>query len=220
MRENCTELVFLLDRSGSMSGLELDTIGGFNSLINRQRTEDGEALVSTILFDDRVEVLHNREDIQKVPELTSKEYFARGTTALLDAMGSSIEHMRSLYAEMGDGSVPAHTMYVITTDGLENASHRYSLDKVRSLVTQSQNEFGWEFIFLGANMDAISAAGDLGIRHDRAATYFHDAQGTGTTFRAMNSAISEMRAGCFAPGVAWKSEVEKDFAKRSKKRRK
>lgn len=207
-----TELVFVLDRSGSMAGLEADAIGGYNSLLARQRDVPGRALVTTVLFDDRVEVLCRRADLAEVRPLTSREYWARGCTALLDAVGSTMRHVRRWQKD--DGILaPEHTVFVITTDGLENASREYGLGEVRHWIRKREREDGWEFVFLGANIDAVETAGDMGIPEERAATYVSDACGTAVMFDAVDAAVSAVREGS-SLGAAWKRGVEADAEKR------
>lgn len=213
MNTNLTELVFILDRSGSMSGLEPDTIGGFNAMIDRQREEDGKALVTTILFDDRIDILHSCEDISGVEPLTERQYYARGMTALLDAVGGAIERTRRRHAELRDDAVPAHTIFVITTDGEENSSRRYSFNQIRRMVEESQGELGWQFLFLGADMDAIASAAKIGIGAMNSASQCHDSMGTALGFQSINNALSARRMGC-VPDTAWKADLEADYAAR------
>lgn len=213
MKKNLTEIVFILDRSGSMSGLEADTIGGFNSLIEKQRKEEGEALVTTVLFDSRVEIIHDRVDLAGVGKLTEKEYFVRGCTALLDAVGSTIVHVRNVHKYIREEDVPEHTMFVITTDGMENASREYSLDSVKKLIGE-QKEKGWEFLFLGANIDAVSAAGSIGIDADHAVRFVNDSRGIGVNYCAVSSAMAKhRRSEKFSS--EWKAEIEADFEERA-----
>lgn len=216
MRSDLSELVFILDRSGSMSGLEADTIGGYNSMLQKQREEEGEAVVTTILFDDRVDVLNSRENLRDVKKLTDKEYYARGCTALLDAVGGAIERTRKRQAELRDEAVPAHTIFVITTDGQENSSRRYTFEKVRRMVEECQTEHGWEFLFLGADMDAIASAAHLGIHAHNAASQCHDATGTALGFASIGAALSERRNG-FAPTGNWKKDLEADYETRNRR---
>jgi uncharacterized protein YegL len=192
--KHLTELVFLLDRSGSMSGLEADTIGGFNSMLRKQRKEPGEALVSTILFDGVSEVVHDRLPIRSVPELTEKEYFVRGCTALLDAVGGAIHHIGSLHKYLPDEYRPEKTLFVITTDGLENASRRYTSDCVRHMIERQKTKYGWEFLFLGANIDAVHEAQKIGIDEDYAVEYECDDKGTALNYEAIGAAIHSLRA--------------------------
>ena len=171
MRKGLTELVFILDRSGSMSGLEADTIGGFNGLLTKQKKEEGEAYVSVVLFDDRTEVLYDRVDIRKVEPMNDKQYYVRGCTALLDAVGGAIHHIGNVHKYAREEDVPEKTLFIITTDGMENASRAYSYEKVRRMIERQKEKYHWEFLFLGANIDAVSVAGKFGIRADRAVTY-------------------------------------------------
>lgn len=213
MRRDLSELVFILDRSGSMSGLEGDTIGGYNAMLEKQRREKGEAVVTTVLFDDHVDILHSREDIRDVRELTDKQYYARGCTALLDAVGDAIERTKKRQAELIDEARPAHTIFVITTDGEENSSRRYTFEKVRHLVEECQTEHGWEFLFLGADMDAIASAARLGIEGHNAASQCHDAMGTALGFASIDRALCARRMGA-APSADWKSDLEADYKAR------
>ncbi len=226
MRENLTELVFILDRSGSMSGLESDTIGGFNSMIRKQQKEDGEALVSTVLFDDTTDVIHDRVPIGKVKTLTEKDYYVRGCTALLDAVGGAIHHIGNIHKYARKEDRPAKTLFVITTDGLENASRYYSFADIKKMIRRQKEKYHWEFLFLGANIDAIEVAGNMGISRERAANYHCDAVGTALNYQVLEKAVSHIRS-CkpeevcmaFADG-AWKEEIDQDFTKRDKKRKK
>ena len=213
MQKNLTELVFILDRSGSMQGMEADTIGGFNSMLEKQKKEPGEAFVSTVLFDDRVEVLHDRVKADRVRPITSVEYYVRGCTALLDAVGGAIHHIGNIHKYARPEDVPAHTLFVITTDGMENASHRYSARKVRGMIRRQKEKYGWEFLFLGANIDAVEAAGHLGIYADRAVNYHCDSAGTRLNYEVVARAMSAVR--CNAPlDEHWKDAIEADFRKR------
>ena len=210
-----TELVFILDRSGSMSGLEKDTIGGFNSMLEKQRKEPGGAVVSTVLFDNEIEVIHDRVAITEVPNLTDDEYFVRGCTALLDAVGSSIHHIGNVHKYARKEDIPEKTLFVITTDGMENASHRYSYDKVRSMIKRQKERYGWEFIFLGANIDAAAEAEKFGIDESMAANYLCDEAGTALNYEVISEAITSVRA-CSAPLSAdWKKKIDADYKKRS-----
>jgi len=215
MKKGLTEVVFILDRSGSMSGLERDTIGGFNSMIEKQKKEEGEALVSTILFDNYSEVLHDRVDVTKIEPLTERDYTVRGCTALLDAIGGAIHHIGNVHKYARNEDVPEHTIFIITTDGMENASHHYSREKIKTMIELQKSKYGWEFLFLGANIDAIETARSYGIDQDRAVEYNCDSVGTGLNFEAMSDAITTMR--CSAPLTAdWKKNVEADRKKRKK----
>lgn len=216
MKKGLTEVVFILDRSGSMSGLERDTIGGFNSMIEKQKKEEGEALVSTVLFDNYSEVLHDRVDIAKIEPLTDRDYTVRGCTALLDAIGGAIHHIGNVHKYARNEDVPEHTIFIITTDGMENASHQYSREKIKAMIERQKSKYGWEFLFLGANIDAIETARSYGIDQDRAVEYNCDSVGTGLNFEAMSDAITTMR--CSAPLTAdWKKNVEADRKKRKTK---
>ena len=195
MKKNLTEIVFVLDRSGSMSGLEKDTIGGFNSMIEKQKKEDGEALVSTVLFDHLTEVIMDRVPIQDVKPLTEDDYIPRGTTALIDALGGAIHHIGNVHKYARDEDRPEHTLFVITTDGMENASHYYSSDDVKRMIKRQTDRYGWEFLFLGANIDAVETARRYGIDEMHAASYISDAAGTRRNYAAMDAAISSVRRG-------------------------
>ena len=215
MKENLTEIVFILDRSGSMAGLESDTIGGFNSMLRKQRGESGEALVSTVLFDHETLVLHDRVPIDRVQDMTGEDYQVRGCTALLDAVGGAIHHIGNVHKYAREEDVPRKTLFVITTDGLENASHRYNYPQVQAMIRRQQEQYGWEFLFLGANMDAAKEAARFGIREECAVTYRCDSVGTATNYDAISDAISEARCCPSAPlSAAWKRRVERDFKER------
>ncbi len=223
MRENLTEIVFILDRSGSMSGLESDTIGGFNSMIAKQQKEEGEAIVSTVLFDDETDVIHDRVAIGEVKKLTEEDYYVRGCTALLDAVGGAIHHIGNVHKYAREEDRPAKTLFVITTDGLENASRHYSFKDVKRLIKRQQEKYNWEFIFLGANIDAIEVAGNMGISKDRAANYNCDELGTALNYQVLEAAVTRVRkckaadmAMTFAGG-AWKADIDRDYEKRGKK---
>ena len=214
MKKNLTELVMILDRSGSMSGLESDTIGGYNSMLRKQRESEGEVLVSTVLFDDRIEVLHDRVPLEKLEPMTEKDYYVRGCTALLDAIGGAIHHIGNVHKYAREEDRPEKTIFVITTDGLENASRRYNYADVRRMVEHEKEKYGWEFLFLGANIDAIETAGRFGIQEDRAVTYNSDSEGTRLNYGVLADTVAEMRA-CAAPiGADWKKRIEDDFKKR------
>lgn len=194
MKKNLTEIVFILDCSGSMNGLEGDTIGGFNSMIEKQKKEKGEALVSTVLFSSRSEVLHDRVPVQDVPRMTKADYVACGCTALLDAIGGAIHHIGNVHKYARPEDVPEHTLFVITTDGLENASRHYDIDRVKSMIERRKKKYGWEFMFLGANIDAVETAEWIGIDADRAVNYRCDGIGTALNFEVLSDAISDVRA--------------------------
>ena len=193
MKKNLTELVFILDRSGSMSGLEADTVGGFNSMLRKQQREEGDAFVSTILFDNVSEVIHDRADIKSVRPMTEKDYVPRGCTALLDAVGDAIQHIGNIHKYAREEDVPEHTLFIITTDGMENASRRHSIDKVKKMIERQKTKYGWEFLFLGANMDAVETAGTFGIAAERAVTYRADSRGTRLNYDVLSEAISDIR---------------------------
>ncbi len=194
MKKNLTELVFILDRSGSMQGLESDTIGGFNSLIEKQKKEEGECVVSTVLFDNECEVLHDRVKLENVAPMTDKEYYTRGCTALLDAVGGAIHHIGNVHKYARPEDVPEHTMFVIITDGMENASRRYSAEEVRRKIERQKERYGWEFLFLGANIDAVQTAKSYGIAPGRSVNYTHDGKGTKLVYEAVSKAVMKMRA--------------------------
>ena len=216
MKKNLTELVFILDRSGSMAGLEDDTIGGFNAMIQKQKNEPGEAVVSTVLFDNYSEVIHDRVDIQKIEPMTRSEYYVRGCTALLDAVGGAIHHIGNVHKYAREEDRPEKTLFVITTDGMENASHQYSYDQVKAMISRQKEKYGWEFLFLGANIDAAKEAARFGIGADWAANYHADSQGTAVVYEAVNEAVRNVRA-CSAPLAAnWKENIDADFKKRGK----
>lgn len=209
MKKNLSEIVFLLDRSGSMSGLEKDTIGGFNAMIEKQKKEEGEALISTILFDHEMKILHDRVPVQDVKPISEKDYQVRGCTALLDAMGGAIHHVGNVHKYARNEDVPEHTIFVITTDGMENASSYYSSSKVRTMVERQKEKYGWEFLFLGANMDAIAAAKNFGIEEDKAVEYRSDDIGTRLNYAVMSEAICEFRTKGTVE-KSWKQKIEND----------
>ena len=206
-----TELVFILDRSGSMAGLESDTIGGFNGMLTQHRSEGGDVLVSTVLFDHENEVVHDRVRIADVPTLTSKEYYTRGCTALLDAMGDAIHHIKNVHKYARPEDRPARTMFIITTDGMENSSTRYTADQVRAMVKQ-QEEAGWAFVFLGANIDAVQVAGGLGIRPEFAAEFACDAAGVRENFASLGAMTCAFSAVGEVP-IGWAEKIGKHLAK-------
>ncbi len=220
MKKGLTEIVFILDRSGSMSGLEKDTIGGFNGMLAKQKKEPGEVIFSTILFDDAIEVLHDRVDIKNVKPMTSKQYYVRGGTALLDAVGGAIKHIKKVRKEMPKEERPEKTIFIITTDGMENCSCKYSYHKVKELIEKRQKK-NWEFIFLGANIDAAAEANKLGIRAGRAVNYHCDPIGTAVNYQVLSKTLSTMRSSkdaqvmsaCLDKGD-WAEEITRDFEKR------
>ena len=209
-----TEIVFILDRSGSMSGLEKDTIGGFNSMLEKQRKEPGEAMVSTVLFDNEIEVVHDRIDIKSVPRLTEEDYFVRGCTALLDAVGGAIRHIGNVHKYARREDVPEKTLFIITTDGLENASRYYTYDKVRSMIERQKGRYGWEFIFLGANIDAAEEARRFGIDESMAANYRSDEAGTALNYEVISDVVTSVRM-CEEPlSASWKMRIDEDYESR------
>ena len=216
-KNNITELVFILDRSGSMAGLEEDTIGGFNAMIEKQRKEDGDCYVSTILFDNVSEVIHDRVDIQRIEPLTRDQYYVRGSTALLDAVGKAIHHIGNVHKYAREEDRPEKTLFVITTDGMENASRQYSYARVRDQIARQKEKYGWEFLFLGANIDAAAEAARFGIDADRAANYHADRAGTAVIYEAMSDAVCAVRA-CRPMAAGWKRKVDEDFKGRKSNR--
>ena len=194
VKNNITELVFILDRSGSMAGLESDTIGGFNSLIEKQKKEDGKCFVTTVLFDNLIERLHDRVSLEKIGPMTDKEYYVRGCTALIDAIGSGIDHIIDVHRYIRKEDVPEHTMFVIITDGMENASRNYRSEQVKRMIKKQKEKYGWEFLFIGANIDAVETAGSYGIEADRAVNYHADKKGTKVVYDAVCETVACMRS--------------------------
>ena len=215
MKKNLTELVFILDRSGSMAGLEGDTIGGFNAMIEKQKKEPGEAFVSTVLFDNVSEVVHDRVDIQKIEPMTDRDYYVRGCTALLDAVGKAIHHIGNVHKYAREEDRPEKTLFVITTDGMENASRQYTYDRLKAMIERQKEKYGWEFIFLGANIDAAKEAARFGIDADRTANYHADTIGTAVIYEAMSEAVCNVRANR-PMSKEWKRNVDADYRKRGK----
>lgn len=213
MKKNLTEIVFILDRSGSMAGLETDTIGGFNAMLDRQKQVAGEALISTVLFDTECDVIHDRVPLDKVSKLTQEEYYVRGCTALLDAVGGAIHHIGNIHKYAREEDRPEKTLFVITTDGMENASHYYTYDKVKKMIERQQKKYGWEFLFLGANIDAAQEAARFGIREDRAANYHADHEGTAVIYKEIGEAVASLRS-VKNLREDWKSRIDEDFRKR------
>ena len=225
MRKGLTEVVFILDRSGSMSGLEADTIGGFNSMIKKQKKEAGEAYISTVLFDDVSEVLYDRVPVSKVEPMNDNQYYVRGCTALLDAIGGAIHHIGNIHKYAREEDIPEKTLFIITTDGMENSSHQYTYEKVKKMVEKKKKKNGWEFLFLGANIDAIEVAGRFGIAANRAINYESDHEGTQLNYEVLSRTVSAYRScesmdeesvdmlmeACCAP-------IVEDYNKRHKKR--
>lgn len=211
--KNLTELIFILDRSGSMAGLERDTIGGFNAMLEKQKGEPGEVLISTVLFDNVTDVIHDRIPLGQVPRLTEKTYYVRGCTALLDAVGGAINHIGNVHKYAREEDRPERTLFVITTDGMENASRRYSYDRVKAMITRQKEKYGWEFLFLGANIDAAREAARFGICEDRAVNYRADSQGTRAIYQAVGETVCDFRANA-AMAADWKADIEEDYAAR------
>ena len=193
MKKGLTELVMILDRSGSMRGLEADTIGGFNSMIEKQKKEEGEALVSVVLFDDQTDVIYDRTEIQKVEPMTDNQYYVRGCTALLDAVGGAIHHIGNIHKYARDEDVPEKTIFIITTDGMENASRHYTYERVRQMIERQKDRYHWEFLFLGANIDAVKEAARFGIHSSRAVRYEHDSEGTQLNYRVVSQVVGRAR---------------------------
>ena len=213
MKNNLTELVFIIDRSGSMCGLERDTIGGFNSMIEKQRMEEGECLVSTVLFDHEREVLHDRVKLDKVALMTERDYTVRGSTALIDAIGCAIHHIGNIHKYIREEDVPSRTVFIITTDGMENSSHIYTSDEVKKKIERQKEKYGWEFLFIGANIDAVETAKRIGINKDRAVNYHADSKGTEILYNTVSEAVRNIRSN--APLMSnWSENIDKDFKKR------
>lgn len=213
---NLTELVFILDRSGSMSGLEADTIGGFNSLIEKQKRQEGECFVSTVLFDNESKVLYDRVKLSEIPKMTENDYTVRGCMALIDAIGGAIHHIGNIHKYARPEDVPEHTVFVITTDGQENASHRYTSEKVKNMIKRQKEKYGWEFLFIGANIDAVETANSFGISEDRAVNYNADSCGTQIMYRTVEKAIGDVRGGS-ALSDNWSANIDNDYRRRKKK---
>ncbi|MCR5417966.1 MAG: VWA domain-containing protein [Lachnospiraceae bacterium] len=217
MKKGLTELVMILDRSGSMSGLEEDTIGGYNAMLKKQEKQEGEVLVSTVLFDHLTEVLHDRVPLSEIKPITGEEYYVRGNTALLDALGGAIHHIGNIHKYAREEDVPEKTIFVITTDGMENSSRRYSYDKVKAMVEREKEKYGWEFLFLGANMDAISVAGKMGISADRSANYMNDSVSTRLNYEVLGETVCAMRMADAKVGAGWKSKIDELFQRKNAK---
>lgn len=213
MKKDMTELVFILDKSGSMAGLESDTIGGFNAMLEKQKALDGECRITTVLFDNRYELLHDRIDIRAVSPMTDREYQVGGTTALLDAIGRTIQKLVSVQRNTAEECRAEKVMFVIITDGAENASREYSSEKVKSMIEHEKAKYGWEFIFLGANIDAVETAGRFGISADRAVDYVPDSRGTELNFEAMSDTVACFRSTGDVPAAPMEA-IRKDMKKR------
>ncbi|MBP2027568.1 uncharacterized protein YegL [Acetoanaerobium pronyense] len=215
MKKNLTELVFILDRSGSMSGLESDTIGGYNSMLSKQKKEEGEAIITTVLFDDEYELLHDRISIKGVDSITDKEYFVRGTTALLDAIGKTLNKIINVQRNTAENEKAENIMFVIITDGMENSSYEYNYDKIKNMIEHQKNKYGWEFIFLGANIDSVATAEHFGIDKDRAADYKADSKGTLLNYEVISDTVSSLRKNKKVSS-SWKDRIERDYESRGK----
>ena len=215
MKKNLTEIIFILDRSGSMQGLEKDTIGGFNSLIEKQKKIEGDALISTVLFANESKVIHDRVDVKDVKPMTENNYITGGCTALLDAIGNAIHHISNIHKYARKEDVPEHTLFVITTDGMENATRTYTYPKVKKLIENQKEKHGWEFMFLGANIDAVNVASYMGIDENRAVNFNCDSEGTDLNYEVLNDAIGVLRE-CSYVSADWKKRIDKDFKKRNK----
>lgn len=213
LNNNITELVFILDRSGSMSGLEGDTIGGFNSLIEKQKKQDGECFVTTVLFDNELETIHDREELSEIKPMTEDDYTVLGCTALIDAIGSTIEHIERIHKYARAEDVPEHTMFVIMTDGMENSSRKYSSKKVKKMIERRKEADSWEFLFIGANIDAVETAADFGIGRERAVNYHADRKGTSVVYETVAKAVGAVRAS--KPlAESWSRDIDEDYKSR------
>jgi len=224
MKKGITELVFILDRSGSMSGLEADTIGGFNSLINKQKKEEGEALISTVLFDSTTEVLYDRVPLNRIEPMNDNQYYVRGCTALLDALGGAIKHIGNVHKYAREEDRPEKTIFTVITDGYENASRKYDYARVKKMVERQREKYGWEFLFLGANIDAINVAARFGVKADRAVNYESDSAGTQLNYEVLSKAMSRVRvseaptaAAAFDDCADWADDIRKDYKKRHRR---
>lgn len=214
MKKDLVEMVFILDRSGSMSGLEKDTIGGFNQMLEKQKQLPGDALVTTVLFDHEFQMLHDRLPVKEIKLMTGKEYYVRGSTALLDAVGKSIHHLVSIYKTTKPSEKPEKTIFIITTDGMENASRNYTYKDVKQLIETQKEKYNWEFIFLGANIDATEVAEGFGINRDRAANFHADKEGTVLNYKVISDTLENLRYNKKIDSN-WKSKIDKDFKNRS-----
>ena len=215
MKKDLTELVFILDRSGSMSGLESDTIGGYNAMLEKQKKAAGEAVITTVLFDDSYELLHDRINLKGIAPITDKEYFVRGSTALLDAIGKTINKIGNAQKHTQESERAEHVMFIITTDGMENASHEFSYDKIKKMIEHQKKTYNWEFMFLGANIDAIATAASFGIDRDRAVNYHADSQGTMLNYEVISEAVCSLRENQTI-SKNWKKRIEEDYEKRAR----
>ncbi|MBR4857713.1 MAG: VWA domain-containing protein [Clostridia bacterium] len=216
MKNNITELVFILDKSGSMAGLESDTIGGFNAMIEKQKKQDGKCYVSTVLFSNESEVLHDRVELSEINPMTERDYAVGGCTALIDAIGGAIHHIGNVHKYARPEDVPENTMFIITTDGMENASHRYTSDKVKAMIERQKKRYGWEFLFIGANIDAVETAARYGIGADRAVNYNADKEGTSIVYDSIAKAVCNVRASV-PLNEDWSDEINQDYIRRGEK---
>lgn len=215
MRKNFTEIVFILDESGSMANLKADTIGGFNSLIKKQKGEEGEAVVSTVLFNTRSHVVHDRVPLEEIGKMTDKDYCPGGGTALLDAVGEAVKHIGNVHKYARSEDVPEHTLFVITTDGMENSSRHYTAKEIKKLIGRQQEKYGWEFVFLGANIDAAETAESLGIGRETAVDYHSDSAGSAVLYEAMSRAVCGIRKGVkLSKSAEWREEIDEDYNSR------
>jgi len=219
MNTNLTELVFILDRSGSMGGLESDTIGGFNSMLSKQQAEPGECRITTVLFDNQYEVLHDRIDIQGVSPITHKEYFVRGNTALLDAVGTTINKIGAVQKNTAEEFRAEKVLFVITTDGMENASREFGYDKIKSMIENQKSKYNWEFVFLGANIDAVEVAGRFGVARNRAQSFHNDSAGIALNYDVLSQTVAAYRSAPMGSSLAddWSADIQADFEERSGK---
>lgn len=217
MKNNITEIVFILDRSGSMCGFEADTVGGFNSTVERQKEKEGKVYVSTVLFNHASEVLHDRVEIGKIQPMTREDYQVGGSTALFDAIGGAIRHIGNIHKYARPEDVPEHTVFMITTDGMENASCRFTRGRIKELIEHQREKYGWEFIFLAANIDAEETAETIGIRRERAVNYRQDAAGMQLSYETMSDAIMTMRSGGDLDCACWRKKIDTDNARRKRK---
>ena len=213
MKKDSTELVFILDRSGSMSGLEKETIGGFNSMLKKQKKEKGEAKVTTVLFDNEYELLHNHLDIKEVNNITDNDYYVRGSTALLDAVGKAINNMINVQKKLSDKEQAENVMFIITTDGMENSSREYTYKKISRMIEHQKEKYGWEFIFLGANIDAVEVASKFGINEDRAVNFHSDKEGTSLNYKVVSETVSTLRTNSKISSE-WKKKIDEDYIRR------
>lgn len=213
MKNGITEMVFILDRSGSMGGLESDTIGGFNAMIEKQKKQEGKAYVTTVIFDHEIKVLHDRVDLSEIQPMTDKDYTVRGTTALIDAIGMTIGRIKGQHKELSEEEVPEHTIFVITTDGMENASKEYSSKDVKKMIEHQKKKHNWEFLFIGANIDAVETAKHFGIDKNRAVNYKADSKGTSVLYSAVSSVVGSVRKSIVIEDT-WSQEINEDFEKR------